>query len=277
MDFVSYQAVLLDLDGTIYHEEYPLPGAVELIRRLQDQKRKFACISNSTTSPLRLSERLGRMGVEVDSNHIYTAAAATADYVIEHFPINQSSDAVSEGDNKIPHRPLIFNLATEGIEEMLDGRVDWTGSADQPCDAVIIGAPTNVYATEDRQRIALQLLRKGAALVGIGADRVYPSPRGIEFGCGAFGWMFSYAANVKPIFCGKPDRIFFEELCRRLEVRTDGCILVGDNLESDIGGGKAVGMDTILTLTGITHRRDLASLPPERTPDWVVEDLRELL
>ena len=29
----EFDAVLLDLDGTIYHEEHALPGAVELIRR----------------------------------------------------------------------------------------------------------------------------------------------------------------------------------------------------------------------------------------------------
>ena len=36
-------------------------------------------------------------------------------------------------------------------------------------------------------------------------------------------------------------------------------------------------MRTILTLTGVTRRGDLANLPPEAQPDLVIEDLTELL
>jgi 4-nitrophenyl phosphatase len=133
-----------------------------------------------------------------------------------------------------------------------------------------------VYATDDRQRIALQLLRNGAHLLGICADRVYPSPRGIEFGSGALSWMLGYAANVRPIFCGKPEAIFFTTLCERLDVGPTNCILIGDNIEADIAGGKAMGMATIMTLTGVTRRRDLLKLPEEKKPGWVVEDLTEL-
>ena len=116
-------------------------------------------------------------------------------------------------------------------------------------------APANEHATEDRRRTALMLARHGAAIVGCCADRVYPSPRGIEFGCGSLTWMLSYAANVEPVFCGKPEQIFFHELCQRLNVTPEMCILIGDNLEADIGGGKGVSMRTILSLSGVTDLR----------------------
>src|SRR5690606_5933647 len=111
VDLNPYQAVLLDLDGTIYHEDHALPGAMDLIRRLQAEGRKFACLNNSTPSPLRVVMRLQRMGVEVDPSHIYTAAAAAADYVLETFGSAHTGES----------RPRIFNLATEGVQEMLDG------------------------------------------------------------------------------------------------------------------------------------------------------------
>src|SRR5580765_1081378 len=65
INFDAFEAVLLDLDGTVYHEEHALPGAVELIHRLQREGRKYACLTNSTSSPDRLADRLQRMGVEV--------------------------------------------------------------------------------------------------------------------------------------------------------------------------------------------------------------------
>jgi HAD superfamily hydrolase (TIGR01450 family) len=262
IDLSPFTAVLLDLDGTVYHDERPLPGAIALIQRLQAENRKFACLSNSTTSPLRITDRLRRMGVEIDPSHVYSAAAATADYVLQTF-----------GSAR---RPRVFNLATRGIHDMLDGSVDWVSTAGEPCDAVIAGAPVNVYATEERNRVALQLLRKNAALVGICADRVYPSARGIEFGSGAFCAMLGFAARVTPTFCGKPNAIFFHELCRRLGVTPESCLLIGDNIEADVMGGQAVGMKTALVLTGVTRRRDLLAVPKEYHPAFVIEELTDV-
>ena len=261
-DFDAFDAVLLDLDGTIYHEEHALPGAVELIRRFQVEGRKYACLTNSTSNPERIAARLGRMGVKVDPAHIYTAAAAACDFVMERF-----------GAQSAP--PRVFNLSTEGVHDMLDGKVQWVNDERGPCDAVVCGVPVNVFATDERQRAAMILLRKGAALVAICADRVYPSPRGMEFGVGAMSAMMAYAANVTPVFTGKPERFFFEELCRRLGVAPRRCVLVGDNLESDIAGAKGVGMATILTLSGITQRGHLARAAQQ--PDAVIENLTDLL
>jgi HAD superfamily hydrolase (TIGR01450 family) len=270
MDFDAFDAVLLDLDGTIYHEEHALPGALELIRRLQAEKRKYACLTNSTSNPERISARLGRMGVKVDPAHIYTAAAAACDYVMERF--GRQSGGPTPGP-----KPRVFNLSTEGVNDMLDGKVEWVNDDKGPCDAVVCGVPVNVFATEERQRAAMILLRNGAALVSICADRVYPSPRGMEFGVGAMSAMMAYAANVTPVFTGKPERFFFEELCRRLGVAPSRSVLAGDNLESDIAGAKGVGMRCVLVLTGVATREDVARLPAEMRPDWIVPGLPDLL
>jgi HAD superfamily hydrolase (TIGR01450 family) len=268
-DFDAFDAVLLDLDGTIYHEEHALPGAVELIRRFQAEGRKYACLTNSTSSPQRIAARLRRMGVTVDAAHIYTAAAAACDYVLERFAGHSTTLA--------PARlPRVFNLSTEGVHDMLDGKVEWVEDETGPCDAVVCGVPVNVFATEERQRAALVLLRRGAALVAICADRVYPSPRGLEFGVGAMSAMMAYAANVTPVYTGKPERFFFEELCRRLGVEPSRCVLVGDNLESDIAGARGVGMHCVLVLTGVASREDVARAPADLRPDWVVPGLPDL-
>lgn len=264
LDFSSYHAVLLDLDGTVFHEDHPLPGAVALLTRLKNDNHTFACLSNSGGSPLRMVQRLAQMGADLDPDQIYTAAAAACDFV---------ADELLGPDPG--RKPRVFNLATESVQEMLEGEVDWVQTPGEPCDAVISGAPSSALATPERQRIALQLLRKNAALVALCADRVFPSPRGIEFGSGALAAMLAYASGIQPIYCGKPEPFFFTELCRRLNVAPADCVLLGDNLESDIAGGKAMGMHTILVLSGVTRRRDLLKLPPEKQPDWIIEDLTE--
>ena len=259
-DFSRYEAVLLDLDGTVYFEDHPLPGSVDLIKRLQAESTKFACISNSTTSPQRVVKRLAGMGITVTPDQIYTAGAAAVDYVVKRFP-----------------NPRAFNLATEGVQDMLEGRGHWVQTDSEKCDAIIIGAPANRYADFERQRIALSLMRNGALAVGVCADRIYPSPRGWEFGSGALTLMLTYAANAKPVYCGKPEKVFFAELCRRLAVPPERCILIGDNLEADIWGAKQMGMATILTLTGVARPDDLKAIAADHRPDQVIQDLRDLI
>jgi HAD superfamily hydrolase (TIGR01450 family) len=259
-DFSPYAAVLLDLDGTIYHDRHVLPGAAALVRRLHAECRKYACLSNSTESAPRLHARLATMGVDIPADHIFTAAHAAADYALAHFP----------------PRPRVFDLATQGLHEILEGRVTWVRNATDPCDCVICGAPANVYATEDRQRVALYLLRAGARLIGICADRVYPSPRGLEIGVGALAHMLAYAAGVTPTFVGKPEPVFFEELCQHLDADPAQCILVGDNPETDIAGARHFGMKTILTLTGVITRADVERIPANLTPDLIIPDLTHL-
>jgi ribonucleotide monophosphatase NagD (HAD superfamily) len=172
----------------------------------------------------------------------------------------------------------VFNLSTEGVQDMLDGKVEWVNDERAACDAVVCGVPVNVYATEARQRTAMVLLRRTRAeLVAICNDRVYPSPRGLEFGVGAMSAMMAYAADVTPVFCGKPERFFFLELCQRLGADPARCVLVGDNIESDIAGAKNVGMKAVLVLTGVSGPEDADRLPPELRPDWVVAGLADLL
>ena len=261
MDYSQFEAILLDLDGTIYSEEHALPGAVDLVAKLNGDGRKFACLSNSTLSPKGIAQRLTRMGISIAPENIYSAAAAAADYVLDRYK---------------PSR-RIYNLATDGMEELLDGQVTWVEKAEEECDAVVAGAPANVFATEARQRVALMLLRGGADLIGICPDRVYPSPRGLEFGVGAHCAYLGYAANITPIFVGKPQEMFFHKLCERLAVDPRKCVLIGDNPESDIAGAKRVGMATVLTLTGVTKREDVDRLAAKDRPDDVVDDLRELV
>ena len=268
-DFSPYAAVLLDLDGTLYHEDHALPGAVELVQLLQQLGRPYACLTNSTSSPERIRGRLIQMGIDIPADHIYSAASAAADYALAHFPY----DAAGK-----PRRPRLMNLATEGLGELLEGQVEWVNDPGQACDGVIIGAPANIFATPDRQRVALELARRGAMLIGICADRVYPSPRGMELGCGALTAMLAYgAASSKIVFTGKPEPIFFEELCGHLEVAPAECVLIGDNLESDITGARAVGMATVLVLTGVATAEDLKKLGTDAQPGTVIGNLTQLL
>lgn len=260
IDLTLFDAVLLDLDGTIWHEEVALPGAIELIAALQARKQPFAFVSNSGLSPAKLLARLGRMGANVRVEQVYSAASAACDYVRERYPRGTP----------------VFSVAGSACEELLSDHVVFL-SADDPMPAAVVMSASliNLNATIDRFQIALRHLLRGAELVALCNDRTYPTPRGEEIGAGGVSVMLSFAANIKPTLCGKPQRLFFEELCHHLNVRPDRCVLIGDNLESDIAGARPLGIKTILPLTGVTTRKHL-ELELSHRPDWIVEDLSQL-
>ena len=51
--------------------------------------------------------------------------------------------------------------------------------------------------------------------------------------------------------------------------------MVGDRLSSDIAGGRAAGLGTILVLSGTTTRAEAEGAEPR--PDHVIDDLAGLL
>ncbi len=265
-DFSAYPAVLLDLDGTLFHDARPLPGAIELVQHLETARVRFACLTNSGSSPAVVMQRLAGVGIHLPPGSVYTAATAAGDYVRKHLPRRGPA-----------RKPRIYQLVSQSCAQLLEGEVDWVEQPDAPCDAILIASLDNPSVTPDRLFTALQLARRGAELIGLCADRVYPSTRGMEFGAGALTRMLSYAAGVEPTFCGKPDPKFFEELCQHLQVAPPGCLLIGDNLESDIAGAKQVGMRTILTLTGVSRQREVDAAAPQQRPDLVISDLTALL
>jgi HAD superfamily hydrolase (TIGR01450 family) len=261
MNLSDFDAVMLDLDGTIWHENVPLPGAVDLVRAIQSRGQKYGFVSNSGSSPAGAVNRLAGMGIDAGIEQVLTAAGAGCDYVLETF---------GQGCR-------VMNLANDSVHELLDGRVIWVNDVQAPCDVVIAAGLAHRFAAIERLQLGMQQLMKGAKLLGLCADRAYPTVNGFEIGAGGTTAMLAYAADVTPTYCGKPEAWFFLDLCRRLDVDPWKCVLIGDNLEADVAGARRVGMKTILTLTGLATRITAEGCPADRKPDRVIRDLTELL
>jgi HAD superfamily hydrolase (TIGR01549 family) len=72
---------------------------------------------------------------------------------------------------------------------------------------------------------------------------------------------------------GKPDRRVFAAALAHFEIPAQGCWMIGDNLEADIGGARSLG------ITAIWHDAHGVGLPhrPAVMPDRVIRSLSELL
>src|SRR5215213_6314434 len=73
--------LMLDLDGVLYVDEDPVPGAVEAVRRLRDRGLELRFVTNTTSRPRRqILARLTRLGYEVPADELLTPAALAVRY-----------------------------------------------------------------------------------------------------------------------------------------------------------------------------------------------------
>ena len=62
--------------------------------------------------------------------------------------------------------------------------------------------------------------------------------------------LFQYACDVKGEIVGKPSATFYNTVIDDMGVPADKCVMVGDDIVSDIGGAQAVGMIGVQVRTG---------------------------
>ncbi|MEP7359696.1 MAG: HAD hydrolase-like protein, partial [Anaerolineales bacterium] len=101
-----------------------------------------------------------------------------------------------------------------------------------------------------------------------------PTERGITHGNGAILAALQAATGVKPIIIGKPEPIMYQQALERLGTDPAYTLAIGDRLDTDILGAVRAGLPSVLVLTGVSQRADLATAPA--APTWVLDSIREL-
>lgn len=72
----------------------------------------------------------------------------------------------------------------------------------------------------------------------------------------------------------KPHRIIFDEALRMLKVKPEEAVFVGDSPIEDVGGAKAVGMQTVFVASCFNTLAELEKCGVK--PDLIIEDLEEI-
>ncbi|MGH3016376.1 MAG: HAD-IA family hydrolase, partial [Gaiellaceae bacterium] len=111
-------------------------------------------------------------------------------------------------------------------------------------------------------------------LVCLHRNRWWQTSRGPLLDSGAFVAGLEYAAGVEAQLVGKPSHAFFEAALAELGASPSEAVMVGDDVEADVGGAKAAGLRAILVRTGKFRERTLAAAEPK--PDAVVDSVAEV-
>ena len=246
---------ICDMDGVIYHGERLLPGAKEWIEWLNTQNKEYLFLTNNSgCTPQELQQKLARLGLEVGKEHFYTSALATAAFLKQQSP-GCSVYAIGEAG-------LLGALYDAGI----------TMNQVDP-DYVVVGEG-HAYSLDTLTK-AVNLVARGAKLIGANFDVSGPVENGIVPGCRALVAPIEMATGKKAYFCGKPNPLMMRTGLKMLHCHSAEAVMVGDRMDTDIIAGLEAGMQTVLVLSGVTTKEELNTYAYR--PDIVLNGVGDLV
>ncbi|GAB1483690.1 HAD-IIA family hydrolase [Treponema sp.] len=250
----SKNAFIIDMDGVIYHGNRLLKGAAEFVSWLEAEQKKYLFLTNSSErSPTELSQKLARMGINVDSDHFYTSALATAAFLAVQKP---------GGSAYVIGEPGLINALYSAGFTMNNVNPDY----------VVVGEGRG-YSLEALDK-AVKLVRAGARLIGTNPDLNGPSEDGIVPACGALVAPIELAAECKAYFPGKPNPLMMRNALKKLGSKREETAIVGDRMDTDIVAGVESEIETILVLSGVTSLQEIENFAYR--PRHVLEGVFEI-
>ena len=232
IDFNQKKGFICDMDGVIYHGNRILPGVAEFIQWLHDENKEYLFLTNNSGyTPRELQQKLARMGLDVQEEHFYTSALATAAFLKEQSP-GCSVFAIGEAG-------LLNALYDAGIT-MNDVNPDY----------VVVGEG-RTYSLDTLTK-ATNLVLQGAKLIGANSDLSGPIENGIAPACRALIAPIEMATGTQAYFCGKPNPLMMRTGLRILGCHSGDAVMVGDRMDTDVISGMESGMSTVLVLSGVS-------------------------
>jgi len=255
MNIKDKKGFICDMDGVIYHGNNILPGVREFVEWLNSENKNYLFLTNSPErTPVELSQKLKRMGLDVSEDHFYTSALATATFLKNQTP-GCSAYVIGEGG-------LMNALYDAGI---------YTNDVNP--DYVIVGE-SRTYNFEKIEK-AIALVNKGARLIGTNPDVTGPTETGVMPATGALISPIEIATGKKAYFIGKPNPFIIRHAMRRLETHSVDTVIVGDRMDTDIVSGIESSIDTVLVLSGVTSK-DMIEKFPYR-PKYVFDGVGDII
>ncbi len=234
-DFTLIQqkkAFICDMDGVIYHGNRLLPNVIEFVEWLQESKKQFLFLTNSSErSPRELSQKLMRLGLEVSEDHFYTSALATASFLQTQCP---------GGSVYVIGEPGLVNAIYDAGFSMNDFNPDY----------VVFGETRSL--SYEKIEHAVKLVQKGAKLIGTNPDLTAPSEMGIIPACRALISPIELATGKQAYFVGKPNPLMMRHALKRLGCHREDAVIIGDRMDTDILSGVESDLDTVLVLSGVS-------------------------
>ncbi|WP_288142306.1 HAD-IA family hydrolase [Mesorhizobium sp.] len=270
-----YDAILFDATGVLISENEALPGAADILARLNTSGQPYYVVTNiSSGSEETILARLRGAGLPIPAvDRIVSAGGVARHRVLEELAAGRLVSYVGSthaANDIFGRHPNLHCADTAGPFDTLvvldDEGFDFKRAAD------------HILSTFRRRLIETGEMPR---MIAANADIIYPGKNGsLVFGPGIIEPMLQAglapfgAPPISVEIVGKPGRAIFEECIAR--AGTDRLLMVGDQVDTDIKGAKAAGLDALLVTTELNSCGELRQ-DETGAADFVAKNLNQIL
>jgi phospholysine phosphohistidine inorganic pyrophosphate phosphatase len=244
-------AVLLDIDGVLHIGGQPVAGASAALAELRELSSGLRLVTNTTSKSRRqIVDQLQDLSFDVTAEEVLTPAALAVGHCSE-----QGHEAV---------KLLVGEALLEDLADLQEAQPG------QPVDAIVLGDLGDGFTAEVLND-AFRALIDGAELIALQHNRYWRRADGLVLDVGAYSAALEYGAGREALTVGKPAPAFFAAALATLGAEAATTVMVGDDIEADVGGAIAAGLRGVLVRTG-KHRKDTLDASAV-TPTAVVDSI----
>ena len=243
----TFRSVLVDIDGVLCTAGVAIPRSIDALAILRRQGIGVRFLTNTTRQTRSgIVRQLGSIGFDVAEGEVITGALA-ARRILQQRRLR-------------PHLLVHPQLMPE-----------FDGIATERPNAVVVGDAADGF-TYAAMNAAMRILldEPSAPLFAIAMNRYFRAAEGLCMDAGPYVAALEYACKVRAELTGKPAPAIFRAALDDLHTPPDQAVMIGDDIESDVAGAQAMGLQGILVRTGKYRPSDEAGATPRA--DFVAED-----
>jgi HAD superfamily hydrolase (TIGR01450 family) len=254
----TFAGYVLDLDGTVYLGDKLLPGAAAALARIRRAGSRVVFLTNN---PLRsaasYADRLRRLGVPAAESEIVTPLSVLTGYLDREHP-----------------GATVLTVAEPLVDQTLLAAGIPVTTQPPAADVVVVSFDRSFdYAKLLRAFRAVHSF--GAVIVATNPDPFCPTPDGGLPDCAAMlAAIEACTGSRAEAVLGKPGPEMAAEVQRRLGVPAGRAAMVGDRILTDVAMSRALGMASVLVLSGATSAAEVAGSRVQ--PDYIIDGIGQL-
>ncbi|MFC0082514.1 HAD-IIA family hydrolase [Aciditerrimonas ferrireducens] len=245
---------VVDLDGVVWLTGTPLPGVGEAVGELR--RAGFGVLfvtNNAEPTKAELRARLERAGIPAAPEEILSSADATASLV-------RSGDRVLA----VGGAGLAEALAARGAERLDPPRTEEGRELAAVPEVAAVAVGLTRAFDFPVLAIAAAAARRCGRLIGTNEDPTHPSPEGLLPGSGALVAAVAVAAEMTPVYAGKPHAAMVD-LVRQRASRI--VAVVGDRPATDGRFAQRLGVPFCHVRSGVLAPGEAVDPPPQLAGD----------
>jgi HAD superfamily hydrolase (TIGR01459 family) len=225
-------AFVLDAFGVLNVGQTPIPGAVARMAELRERGKTLIVLTNAASDTREFAlQKYRTLGFDFTAKEIVASRDVCAARLNQHLPKGKWGAICTDHDD---FSDLDVDIAR------------W--SAKNPFDADAFLMLSSAALNEDTFKALKATLREAPRpLLVANPDIVAPREIGLSKEPGFYAHVLGDETGVEPVFFGKPFGDAFDDVKARLTgIPDDRIAMVGDTLHTDVLGGAAAGIKTVL-------------------------------